>query len=140
MTTLPLTFPPLVAEAERLARESHDARRSAVRDRLGPLVAGMGIPTFDRMEPEIRQSHIDAQARLLGDPTRRDSQAWMAEWIGRRIGKAPWAILALLETRPEELMRMCLPPAQVATGLDVRDILVACVLALHDREAAMAPG
>lgn len=134
--TLPLDFPPLLAEAERLAQEHHDA---GVDDESI-------VSRWDDLSPATRTRLVNAQARLLADPTRRDSQAWMAEWIETHGGTPhrKWASAAHLARVEAYLLLMkCCDEVATNTAAAVRlaqhlgsveNILVACCLALYERE------
>ena len=124
--TLPLDFPPLLVEAERLAREAHDA---GVDDETI-------VSRWDDLSPATRTRLVNAEARLLVNPTRRDSQAWMAEWIVKRLPMQGWTWGRVIDAAHHDdertmLLRCCrvagVPEAASAA-------LVACCLALYERE------
>jgi hypothetical protein len=116
--TLPLDFRPLVEEAERLAREFNDAQ------------------TIGRWTDTGVRHGTDAFARLLADPTRRDSQAWMAEYIAERLPMRGWTWGRVIDvTHHEEKRTMLLRCCRVTgTPTGPADVLVACCVALHARE------
>lgn len=124
--TLPLNFRPLLAEAARLAQEAHDA--GADDESI--------VPRWDGLSPPMRTRLVNAQARLLANPNRRDSQAWMAEWIVKRLPMQGWTWGRVIDAAHHDdertmLLRCCrvagVPEAASAA-------LVACVLALYERE------
>jgi hypothetical protein len=131
--TLPLDIPPLVKEAERLARafycELFDGDDETLR-----------AHPWERF-PD-RERHVAAHARLLAVPTRRDSQAWMAEYCEVHGRIRPGAALRMAHHKPTLLVWRCILPEDERAAADrlaasmtsPADVLVACVLALHARE------
>ena len=77
---LPADFPGLREEAERLARERFAA--------LVAVAHGFVAP-WETHRPGIHEIEVGAMVALLRDCSRRESRAWVREWLAARWGKSP---------------------------------------------------
>lgn len=144
MTLLPLDFPPLRAEAKRLAREAHDATVAAIKAKAS---GQFKQDLLDALPP--KWVDVDAQARLLANPALRDSQAWMAEWLAGQLHSTPaWLVMEVAgyaersrltpveQNRLDSLYLLChVDYEQAQAARTVGDALVTCVLSLGSRVA-----
>ena len=74
-----LALPALRKQAEEDAREYHTSYEHTL---------GIRLLTWKEFSDVQRQDRTDAMARLLADPSRKQSQGWMLDEIARLLG---WA-------------------------------------------------